>query len=161
MSKEIGAAIVTACATIVAASIPIAWLAVQKYFTSPLSARRDALLGRWEGQGADYYVEDSREEPLTFSVVITFTAVGRRVKANAVVGDGDSANDDTLILLGTFYNDDYLQLSYYNKNFATKQLGVAVLGLSPNGLGLKGYYSGFSPRRRTIIAGTIVLQRKE
>jgi hypothetical protein len=98
---------------------------------------------------------------MPFSVVMTYTAVGHTVKAHAVLTGPDSAQPtDKITLFGMFYNDDYLQLSYYNENLARKQLGVVVLGLTPDGATLKGYYTGFSARRASIVAGTIALNKK-
>jgi hypothetical protein len=95
-----------------------------------------------------------------FSAVMTFDAVGPSVKARAILTYTDGQADQ-ISLFGMFYNDDYLQLSYYNKNLALKQLGVVVLRLHPDGSSLSGYYTGFSPRRETIVAGTIKLLKKE
>jgi hypothetical protein len=163
MPREIAAAMIGAGATILAAAVPVSWTALANRRAKHLSKRRDALLGRWEGKGSDYYVEDSQKPQITFVAVMTFTAVGHTVKADSVlrgVGGVGSVDEDKISLLGMFYNDDYLQLSYYNKNLARKQLGVVVLGLSPDGSTLRGYYSGFSPRRDTIVAGTIVLKKE-
>jgi hypothetical protein len=108
------------------------------------------------------YVEDSAQaQNMPFSVVMTYTAVGHTVKAHAALTFADSAHPtDKITLFGMFYNDDYLQLSYHNENLMRKQLGVVVLGLTPDGAALKGYYTGFSPRRATIVAGTISLNKK-
>ena len=100
-------------------------------------------------------MEDPTERRLTFDAVMTFSSVLRTVKANALLQGFGSAEEDSISLFGMFYNDDYLQLSYYNKNLARKQLGVVVLGLDARGTTLKGYYTGFSPRRNTIVSGTI------
>ncbi|MGC2744538.1 MAG: hypothetical protein WA672_15285 [Candidatus Angelobacter sp.] len=90
---------------------------------------------------------------------MTFDSVGPTVKAHATLSGGSEINDE-LSLFGMFYNDDYLQLSYYNTNLVRKQLGVVVVRLGPDGLTLSGYYTGFSPRRETIVAGTIQLLKK-
>jgi len=163
MQKEILAAIVGATATLLATTIPLAVTAIANRRAKHLSARRNVLLGRWEGQGSDYYVEDSGQpQNLPFSAVMTYTAVGHTVKAHAVLTAPNSMQTpDKINLFGMFYNDDYLQLSYYNENFARKQLGVVVLGLTPDGATLKGYYTGFSPRRASIVAGTIALNKKD
>jgi len=147
---------------LLAAAVPFALTAFADRRAKHLSARRSVLLGRWEGEGSDYYVEDSRKPKVTFRVVMTFTTVGHTVKGNAALHIPDLGEaDDKLFLFGMFYNDDYLQLSYYNENLARKQLGVVVLGITPDGDALKGYYTGFSPRRETIVAGTIALAKKE
>jgi hypothetical protein len=159
MAKELSAAFVGAFATISAASIPLIWNGIAKRRAVHLSKRREALLGRWEGEGTDYYVEDSRQPLGKFVAAITFTAVGHTVKASATIQPNETEEDE-LSLFGMFYNDDYLQLSYFNKNFARKQLGVVVLGLQSSGTDLRGYYTGFSPRRETIVAGTIWLKSR-
>ena len=160
MPNEIAAAMIGAGATILAAGMPLSWTAFSNRRARHLSARRDALLGRWEGKGSDYYVEDSHKPQVTFTAVMTFTAVGHTVKADSVLRVPSPAEKDEICLFGMFYNDDYLQLSYYNKNLVRKQLGVVVLRLTPDGSTLRGYYTGFSPRRETIVAGTIVLEKR-
>jgi hypothetical protein len=147
MQKEIVAAIIGAGGGILAAVLPLTWTALAKRRGIHLSDRRGALLGRWEGQGTDNYVEDSRKPLFKFELIMDFQEAGRTIKADAV-------------LSGVFYNEDYLQLSYYNKNLARKQLGVAVLRLGPDGNTLSGYYSGFSPIRETIVAGSILMEKK-
>ncbi len=162
MGSELLAAGMGACATLIAGAIPLAANAIANRRAKHLSARRGVLLGRWEGRGTDYYVEDSAQpRNLQFSVEMTYTAVGHTVKAHAVLTGSDATQAaDHVALVGMFYNDDYLQLSYHNENFARKQPGVVVLGLGPNGDILKGYYAGFSPRRSTIVAGTIEMTKK-
>jgi hypothetical protein len=159
MANEVAAAFVGAGATISAAAIPLIWNGIAKRRAVHLSKRRNALLGRWEGEGTDYYVEDPRRPLVKFVAAMTFTAVGHTVKASASIR-ANATEEDELSLLGLFYNDDYLQLSYFNKNFARKQLGVVVLGLQSSGTELRGYYTGFSPRRETIVAGTIWAKRR-
>jgi hypothetical protein len=159
MANEVAAAFVGAGATISAAGIPLIWNGIARRKAIHLSKRRGALLGRWEGKGADYYIEDTRESLLTFGAAITFTVVGHTVKASASI-QGNATEEDELSLSGMFYNDDYLQLAYFNKNIARKQLGVVVLGLQSNGTDLRGCYAGFSPRRETIVAGTIRLTKR-
>ena len=161
MANEVVAAFIGAGATVAAAGIPIVWNTILTRQAQHLSARRAVLLGTWEGQARDYYVEDTTKPLSGFSARMTFTAVGRTVKAEALIQniDIDDASDD-LTLFGMFYNNDYLQLSYYNKNLARKQLGVVVLGLAPDGKTLRGSYTGYSPRRETIIAGTISVSKK-
>jgi hypothetical protein len=160
MANEIAAAMIGAGATLVATAVPLAWRAVANRRATHLSARRDTLLGLWEGKATDYYVEDSRKPLTTFDAVMTFKAVGHAVKADAVLRGVEQGERDEIGLSGMFYNEDYLQLFYHNKNLVRKQLGVVVLGLSPNGSTLRGFYTGFSPRRETIVAGTIVLEKK-
>jgi len=161
MPNEVAAAVIGAGATISAAGIPLIWNAIAKRRAIHLSKRRDALLGRWEGEGTDYYVEDPRKSKTTFVAAMTFTAVGHTVKASATVHAKATEEEvDELSLFGMFYNDDYMQLSYFNKNLARKQLGVVVMGLLSSGSELRGSYTGFSPRRETIVAGTIYLKRK-
>jgi hypothetical protein len=160
MPNEVTSAFIGAGATMLATAVTLAWPALSNRQAKHLSARKDALLGRWEGRGEDYYVEDCRKPKITFDATMTFKAVGHTVKAVAVLQSVSSPEKDELFLFGMFYNDDYLQLSYYNKNLARKQLGVVVLGLSSSGSDLRGYYTGFSPRRETIVAGTIELEKK-
>jgi hypothetical protein len=164
--KAYGVAIVSAVGGIIAASIPQFVKLFQDRKQKFLSDRRGVLLGRWEGEGDDYYIEDgdnSRHNSprLPFSVVMTFTQVGRTVKANATI-KGTSRGEkttDTLVMSGMFYDNDYLQLSYSSPNM--KQLGVVVLALKPDNKSLKGHYSGFSPRRSTIVAGSITTSKVE
>jgi len=160
MPNEIISALIGAGATLCATTIPLAVKSYSERRSKHLSARRHALLDRWEGTAEDYYVEDSQKTKMGFAAVITFDAVGPTVKAHAVL-TYDDGQADQISLVGMFYNDDYLQLSYYNKNLALKQLGVVVLRLDPDGSTLSGYYTGFSPRRQTIVAGTIKLLKKE
>lgn len=160
MPNEITAAFIGAGGGIVAACVPQLLKAISIRQSKHLSARRNALLGRWEGQAEDYYVEDSRRALVGFSATMVFTTAGHTVRAEAIIWSATDTVQDDLVLSGTFYNDDYLQLSYCNKNFARKQLGVVVLGLGPDGQTLSGSYTGFSPRRDTIIAGTISLSKK-
>lgn len=123
------------------------------------AARREAFLGRWEGKASDFYVEDASKPKITFTLIVTFTSVGHTVKADGLVQLPGSAKRDELSLSGTFYNNDYVQLSYANKSFAKKQLGVVVVGLSHDGSCQRGYYTGFSPERATIVAGEVALKR--
>ena len=160
MPPDIASALIGAGATLCATTIPLAVRSYSERRSRHLSARRDALLGRWEGTAEDYYVEDSRKPKMDFKAVMTFDGVGPTVKARATLTYADGQVDE-ISLFGMFYNDDYLQLSYYNKDLARKQLGVVVLRLDPNGSTLRGYYTGFSPRRETIVAGTIQLLKKE
>lgn len=160
MSHEIAVAMIGATTTIFAAALPPAFSALSNRRSRHLSARRDAFLGRWEGTGTDFYVEDSSKPKTTFTLTVTFTAVGRTVKADGVLRQASSSKGDDLSLSGTFYNDDYVQLSFYNKSLVKKQLGVVVVGLSPDGMIQRGYYTGFSPERSTIIAGAVSLERK-
>src|SRR5689334_1785934 len=134
MTKEIAVALVGAGATIVGAAIPVAWntLANRRSQHDPDPALKDALLGTWEGEGNDYFVENSEKGLRNFAVVMSFTTAGRTVKAGAILQETGLQEKDEVCLFGMFYNDTYLQLSYYSKNSARKQLGVVVLGLGPD-----------------------------
>lgn len=156
MDKGFLAAIIGAVATVLAAIIPPLWKAIDQRRFTHLSNRRKALLGRWEGEGNDDYVEDSRQKPDPFSVVMNFTRAGYTVKGQARLS-GPGGPDDEVSLEGVFYDNDYLQLSY--RNACKKQMGVVVLGLNGENNGLNGYYAGFSPRRATIVAGKISLRK--
>jgi hypothetical protein len=160
MSSVITVALIGAAATLLAAALPPTLSALSNRRSRHLSARRDAFLGRWEGTGTDFYVEDSSKPKITFALTVTFTSVGRTVKADGVLQGAGSAVGDELSLSGTFYNDDYVQLSFYNKSLARKQLGVVVVGLSPDGLTQRGYYAGFSSERATIVAGEVSLKKQ-
>jgi hypothetical protein len=152
-------ALIGACGGIVSGTLPFAWTALSNRRGRYLSARREACLGRWEGNASDFYVEDASKPKIAFTLIVTFTSVGRTVKADGLVQLPSSAKVDELALSGTFYNDDYVQLSYANKSFAKKQLGVVVVGLSHDGSCQRGYYTGFSPGRATIVAGEVALKR--
>ena|SRR6266850_6653782 len=161
MANDIPAALIGAMGGMAAAAVPFALKALANRRGRYLSPRGDSLLARWEGAGRDYYVEDESKTRLTFDAVMTFTSLSRLVKGEAVIRDPKAPNqEDHLVLSGTFFDDDYLQLSYYNKTFIKKQLGVLVLRLGPNGDVLRGYYTGFSPRRGTIVSGMVELKRK-
>jgi hypothetical protein len=151
--------LIGAAGGIVAGALPFAMTAFSNRRARHLSARREAFLGRWEGTASDFYVEDASKPKASFMLTVTFTSVGRTVKADGVLQLLGSANGDELTLSGTFYNDDYVQLSFANKSFAKKQLGVVVVGLSPDGSCQRGYYTGFSPERATIVAGAVSLRR--
>jgi len=151
--------LIGACGGIVAGALPFALTALSNRRARYLSARREAFLGRWEGKASDFYVEDASKPKVTFTLIVTFTSVGRTVKADGVLQLPGSAKEDELTLSGAFYNDDYVQLSYANKSFAKKQLGVVVVGLSPDGSSQRGYYTGFSPERATIVAGEVSLKK--
>jgi hypothetical protein len=155
-NKEFVTAIAGAVATVLAAVIPPLWKAIQKRRVTHLSERRGKLLGRWEGHGGEYYVEDPRQKPSTFSVIMTFTSAEYNVNANAILR-APGAPDDEVRLKGVFYDDDYLQLSY--RNSSKKQMGVVVLGLNGQSDGLEGYYAGYSPSRATIVAGKLSLRK--
>jgi hypothetical protein len=159
MSNVILVALIGAAATILASVLPLVWGALSNRRAQHLSSRRAVFLGRWEGKASDFYVEDSSKPKVTFALTITFTSVGRTVKADGVLQLPGSPKEDNLSLSGTFYNDDYVQLSYYNKSFAKRQLGVVVVGLSPDGSTQRGYYAGFSPERSTIVAGEVSLKK--
>jgi hypothetical protein len=159
MSHELSAALIGAGATIVAAVLPLAYRPVRDYFGKYVSRRRGSIVGRWQGAGTDFYAEDPTQPLAQFDVVMNFSIGARTVKARAAL-TGGAAGDDSLTLLGSFYDDDYLQMSYHNPNRGRKQLGVVVLGLDASGDEMRGYYSGYSPRRKTIVAGKIVLRRK-
>jgi hypothetical protein len=66
-----------------------------------------------------------------------------------------------LLLTGTFYNDEYLQMMYRSSNRSRRQLGVAVIQLDPLGQTMKIHYAGFSPTRSTFVAGRLVLGRQK
>jgi hypothetical protein len=159
----LASAFVGAGGAILGATIPLVWNAVANRRSKYLSVRRSALLGKWKGEGKDYYVEDTSKGLAAFTAEMTFTSVGHIVKAEAMIADKPPSTKplDELALFGMFYNDDYLQLSYHNKNLVRKQLGVVVLGLTPDGSVLRGYYSAFSPTRETIVAGTISLTKEK
>ena len=154
-------AMIGAAATIIGALIPVLYGAIKDWKGKHLSGRRTALSGRWEGKGKDFYVEGS-EVFLSFRLVMIFTSTGRNVNADAELSGTWNGGEttDKLVARGEFYNDDYLQLSYWNVNLTKKHLGVIVLGLLPDGETLRGSYTGFSPRRNSIIAGTVELCRK-
>ncbi|MGA2351742.1 MAG: hypothetical protein ABSF70_15010 [Terracidiphilus sp.] len=148
------------CVAAVTAAVPPAFTALSNRRTQHLSARRDAFLGRWEGEGSDFYIKDSSQPKTTFTLSLTFTSVGRTIKADGILQEAGAATPDQLSFSGTFYNDDYIQLSYANKSLARKQLGVVVAGLSPDGLTQTGYYAGFSSGRAAVVAGEITIKKK-
>jgi hypothetical protein len=158
-SKEITIALISAGTTLAATLIPLIWNSVASYFSKHLSSRREILKGRWEGQAEDFYVEDSRKHPVTFSVRMNFTKVGRSIRADAVLVEV-GAPDDEVEFSGAFYNDDFLHLSYRNKNRVAKQQGVVVFAINPQGEVLTGFYSGYSARRETIVSGTLRLTKR-
>ena len=159
MAYELTTALIGGGAAIVGAALPLAWTAITEALANPKSSRRFALLGRWEGRGVDVYIEDPVKPKFEFDFVFTFTSVGNTVKASATV-KGSAGQLDQLSLVGKFYNEDYLQLSYSNENLTKKQLGVLVLRLGSGGTSLSGFFTGFSPRRETIIGGTFSAEKR-
>lgn len=103
--------LIGACGGIVAGALSFALTALSNRRAQHLSARREAFLGRWEGKASDFYVEDASKPRVTFTLIVTFTSVGRTVKADGVLQLPGSAKGDELALSGAFYNDDYMQLS--------------------------------------------------
>jgi hypothetical protein len=159
MPKEVVAALIAAAASLTVAFVPLIWNAVTAHLAKHLSSRRNVLKGRWEGLGVDFFVEDSRKEAVRFEVRMEFTVVGRTIRATAVLVEV-GVPDDEVECTGAFYNDDYLHLSYRNKNHAAKQQGVLVIALNSQGTGLTGFYSGYSSRRETIVSGRIDLSKR-
>ena len=49
---------------------------------------------------------------------MNFTSLERNIKATATLKESES-KDGEMEFSGAFYKDDYLQLSYRNKNLAT------------------------------------------
>jgi hypothetical protein len=160
MSSAIAVAMIGAAGVILAAALPVVISAIIEYRSKYLSSRRKAFLGRWEGEGSDFYVEDPSKPRKRITLTITFTAVKRTVKAHGVLRGAGSTEGDELSLRGIFYNENYVQLSWHNKRPEKIQMGVVVVGLSPDGLIQRGYYAGFSPERATIVAGAVRLEKK-
>ncbi len=64
------------------------------------------------------------------------------MKADAVIRGKPNENDE-ISLSGTFY-DDYLQMSYGDRRFVRKQLGVVMLALGNGGHTLGGTYTAIA-----------------
>src|SRR5207244_7632775 len=93
---------------------------------------------------------------LPFSIELKIRVRSRRVIADAQLTSA-SGDSEKLALEGAFYRDRFLRMTYSND--AKTQLGVLFLELDDNNEDLKGSYSGYSPRRSTIVAGTIKVDK--
>lgn len=152
MANEIISALIGAGATVLAAAIP----KISEIFR-PLPTRQRNLMGTWEGTAAESYVE-SGEPAMKVTATLTFTKVSHSLKAEAILSDA-STEIQKMSVIGTFH-ENYLQLSYRDKSNTRRQLGVGILYLTAQGNILRGYYTGFSPLRETMVAGTVILQKK-
>lgn len=109
------------------------------------------LTAVWEGEGADFYTED-KSPLLTLHVVMSTDSNIDPIVANAAIVDPDNpASATELVLTGSYYNDEYIQMMYRNRDRTTRQMGVALLQLSPTGHSLRVQYAGFSPTRSTFV----------
>ena len=86
---------------------------------------------------------------------------GDPVVATATIKDPEnSALQTDLVLTGSYYNDEYIQMMYRARDRTRRQLGVAVLQINPEGNLLRIHYAGFSLSRSTFVAGTLDLRRQ-
>ena len=123
-------------------------------FRTP-KGRRKQLAGNWTGTGGDIYVANGARV-LTFTLSMTLKVRSTSVEGSAQLSAA-SGDREKLTLSGGFYNDRFLRLNYHNEK--KDQLGVIFLEFGANSDVLKGSYSGFSPRRSTIVCGTVELVR--
>lgn len=119
--------------------------------------RRKQIKGKWIGTGTDIHTSDG-SQPMPFECELTFYIGWRRVKAKAKLKNTASPEiEDTLEFEGAFYDNYFLRLNYQSEQKI--QLGAVIFELSKGGNTLSGTYAGFSPRRSTIVTGTLELKR--
>jgi hypothetical protein len=124
------------------------------------SARHEALIGSWHGQGGDTWVENNA--PLfSFEVTAEFRVDGSDVFGDFTIRVLESTHDEPvqLDLRGKFYDDSIIQTSYEATALGRKQAGVALLKLSGDTKKIYVRYSAFSPIRDCLIMGGILLEK--
>lgn len=118
--------------------------------------KRGQLKGAWKGHGNDVYVANGKSA-MAFDIELRIRVRSRYIAAKATLVGDDGKSSEKLELSGGFYDDRFLRLTYYNEG--KQQQGVLFLELGPGCDYLAGTYTGYSPRRETIVAGTVRLTR--
>ena len=140
--------------------LPIAILELLRFLFSALmtpGGKRKELKGKWSGGGTDLYVADSKKAMLTFIVAMKLEVRWTDIRGSATLASADGSVKEELKLRGAFYADRFLRLNYTNQK--KDQLGVIFRELGSDSDKLDGTYTGFSPIRSTIVAGTVNLTR--
>lgn len=145
-----------AIAAILAAIIsPVAILYVKKYLEEKdYSSRRIALInGGWKGT-LSQSINGKMEE---MALQAQF-----KVKSKKVTGEISvtlSSDVDNLVVIGHFPHDDFVVLTYRNKEDQTKQFGAIVLKLLPDGKNMRGIFSGHGQVTQNLVTGNAQLRR--
>lgn len=113
------------------------------------------LRGSWSGSGTDVYVANG-DATIQFRITLDIHLRLSNITAKAILFlDGQEV--ERLRLSGGFYENRFLRLSYYNRD--KTQQGTLFLEFSSNNDTLSGTFAGFSPRRETLVAGRVALER--
>jgi hypothetical protein len=124
--------------------------------TTP-GGKRKELKGKWTGNGTDVYVADPKKPTMAFTLSMKLKVRWTDIKGSATVASVDGSVKEELKVRGAFHGDRFLRLNYTNKK--KDQLGVLFLEFGSDNDKLDGTYTGFSPIRSTIVAGTLNLTR--
>jgi hypothetical protein len=140
--------------------LPIAIWELLRFLFSALmtpGGKRKELKGKWAGGGTDLYVADPQKAKLAFTVTMKLKVRWTDIRGSATLATADGSVKEELKLRGAFYGDRFLRLNYTNQK--KDQLGVIFLEFGSDNDKLDGTYTGFSPIRSTIVAGTVKLTR--
>src|SRR4051812_8712556 len=122
---------------------------------------RASIAGVWEGGGTDVYTEDGSPK-LDMNITVDIKPGSDPVIGTAELSSlSNPPTKAELVLTGNYYNDEYIQFLYQNRDRTLRQLGVAVVQLSPLGNRLRAHYAGFSPLRNTFVAGKLIVERRK
>jgi len=121
------------------------------------ATRAVALAGVWEGKGIDS--NPSFEHKFDFDVRISLDYKNPRISGKGELRLEDRSTLD-LDFEGSFHNENFVQLAYRNPAAGRVQLGVVLFRLSDIGTELEGIYAGYSPLRKQLVTGNIVLRKR-
>ena len=116
------------------------------------NARKKAINKKWKGEFSQVQPDSTIK---TFTISFTL-----EVNSKVVTGTGEYLEMNEAIQIevtGGFYRDDYLQLSYKNKDKGIFQHGLLILHWPNNPTTLKGKFVGIGRETNKIISGDIKL----
>lgn len=124
---------------------------------------RKAFLRKWIGRAEDLWtpadvarltyedcILELRQNILTRSINGTMSV--------PVVGDTRSLRIELRLFNGVV-RERTIQIHYRNVNTDIKELGVIMLQLSDNNDELNGYFSGWAPKRKNFVMGSLSLEK--
>jgi hypothetical protein len=139
---------------------PIITIYVQKYITEKTRYKaiepdkRNAVDGLWEGHFTQTLNDKEISPELTLDISVAHTG--------AITGTAKFTYNAKLVrvkIKGGFYNEYFLKMNYWNPNKHITQFGAFIFEIDYFNNQIKGYFTGYGPESKMVIAGPTQLKK--
>lgn len=138
-------------------STPSKLLLSQTELAFPTARQCEAITGQWKGQ-----VKQRKGKHIQFEIDLELKMMGLEIGGS---GRFEWRGKDILLRItrGWFSHGDFVRLDYEDKNSRILRYGTMLFELVPaqEGTQLNGFFVGYAPEAKAIIAGPIDLLKQE